>query len=177
MKKSIYKRAGIAAILVVSMSSCSGSDSSSDSSSDTVSKSAESSSSSSSPSSPRPVFKTGLELASALNAAQVACVGYEQKPDGIEFAETMGLSIVDSGKCEIDGVRIELDIWKDSKQVKGLLLLVKIAGCALGEALEEEKTTNEAALVDGGVWTISGISETLAKKIAEKMDAKAVKLC
>jgi len=177
MKKSICKRAGIAAILVVSMSSCSGSDSSADSISDTVSKSAESSSSSSRPSSSRQVFKTSLELSIALNAAQVACVGYEQKPDGIEDAETLGLSSVDSGKCEIDGDRIELDIWKDSEQVKVFLLILKTAGCALGEALGEEKTANEAALVDGGVWTISGVSETLAKEIAEKMDAKAVKLC
>jgi hypothetical protein len=177
MRKSIFKRAGIAAILVVSISSCSSSNSSSDSSSDTVSKPAESSSSSSSPSSSRPVFKTGLELSIALNAAQVACVGYEQIPYGIEDEEFFGLSAVDSGKCKIDGKRIELDIWKNSKQVEGLLLLLKTAGCALGEALEEEKTTNEAALVDGGVWTISGVSETLAKEIAEKMDAKAVKLC
>ena len=46
MNKSLIKRAGIAAILVVTLNSCSGSDSSSNSSSDTVSKPTEGTSSS-----------------------------------------------------------------------------------------------------------------------------------
>jgi hypothetical protein len=115
-----------------------------------------------------PVFETGPELSNALSAAQMACTGYKETPKADrEFGQE---SALDVGACEISGESVDLTIWKDSGQKKNWEGLGKTMGCAFGKAFG----ITSFDYVDGGLWTISGTSETLAKEVANKMDAKAV---
>ena len=79
-------------------------------------------------------------------------------------------SALDVGACEISGESVDLTIWKDSGQKKNWEGLGKTMGCAFGKAFG----ITSFDYVDGGLWTISGTSETLANEVANKMDAKAV---
>ena len=115
-----------------------------------------------------PVFKTGPELSNALSTAQLACVGYEETPKADrEFGQE---SALDVGACEIAGESVDLTIWKDSGQKKNWEGLGKTLGCAFGKAFG----ITSFDYVDGGLWTVSGTSETLANEVANKMDAKAI---
>lgn len=115
-----------------------------------------------------PIFKTGPELSTALKASQLECVGYQETPKADrEFGQE---SALDVGACEISGESVDLTIWKDSGQKKNWEGLGKTLGCTFGKAFG----ITSFSYVDGGLWTISGTSETLAKDIANKMDAKAV---
>lgn len=115
-------------------------------------------------------FATGQELSSALSAVQLDCVGYKNTPKADrEFGQE---SALDVASCEIDGESVDLTIWKDSGQKKKWEGLGKTLGCAFGEAFG----ITSFDYVDGGLWTISNTSETLAKEIASKMDAKAVQI-
>lgn len=115
-------------------------------------------------------FATGQELSSALSAIQLDCVGYEETPKADrEFGQE---SALDVASCEIDGESVDLTIWKDSGQKENWAGMGKTLGCSLGKAFG----ITSYNYVDGGLWTISGTSETLATKIANKMDAKAVQI-
>ena len=140
----MLKKSTILAITLIALTSCGGSGSSS------------------------PAFKTGSELSSALSKAQLACVGYKEIPKADR--EIGQDSALDVGACEIDGESVDLTIWKDSGQKKNWVGLGKTMGCAFGKAFG----ITSFDYVDGGLWTISNTSETLAKEIAEKMSAKAV---
>lgn len=142
----VLKKPSFLIIVLISLTSCGGSSSSS------------------------PVFKTGPELSSALSAAQLECVGYTETPKADrEFGQE---SALDVGACEIDGESVELAIWKDSGQKDNWKGLVKTLGCAFGKAFGIASFN----YVDGGLWTISNTSETLAKDIAGRMSAKAVQV-
>ena len=142
----MLKKPTILAITLIALTSCGGSGSSS------------------------PAFKTGSELSNALSTAQLECVGYTETPKADrEFGQE---SALDVGACEIDGESVELAIWKDSGQKDNWKGLVKTLGCAFGKAFGIASFN----YVDGGLWTISNTSETLAKEIAGKMSAKAVQV-
>ena len=115
-------------------------------------------------------FATGPELSSALSAIQLECVGYKETPKADrEFGQE---SALDVASCEIDGESVDLTIWKDSGQKENWEGLGKSLGCSVGKAFG----ITSFNYVDGGLWTISGTSETLSKEIAGKMDAKAVQI-
>lgn len=117
-----------------------------------------------------PSFKSGLELSNALSTAQLECVSYTETPKADrEFGQE---SALDVGACEIAGESVELAVWKDSGQKDNWKGLVKTMGCAFGKAFG----ISSFNYVDGGLWTISNTSATLAKEIAEKMNAKAVQV-
>lgn len=115
-------------------------------------------------------FATGQELSSALSAFQLDCVGYKDTPKADrEFGQE---SALDVASCEMDGESIDLTIWKDFGQKENWEGMGEALGCSLGKAFG----ITSFNFVDGGLWTISGTSETLAKEIAGKMNAKAVQI-
>jgi hypothetical protein len=113
-------------------------------------------------------FSSNSELSSALGTAQLPCEGYKATPKADR--ELGQDSAVDVGTCEIDGESVDLTIWKDSGQKENWDGLGRTMGCAFGEAFG----ITSFDYVDGGLWTISNTSETLAKEIAGKMGARAV---
>jgi len=115
-------------------------------------------------------FETGLELSNALSSVQLDCAGYTETPKADrDFGQE---SALDVASCEIDGESVDLTIWKDSGQKENWAGMGKTLGCSVGKAFG----ITSYDYVDGGLWTISGTSETLAKEIASKMEAKAVQI-
>lgn len=60
-------------------------------------------------------------------------------------------------------------IWKDKGQKENRIGLSKKMGCEMGKSFG----FSSYDFVDGGLWTVSEISETLAKKISDAIGGKA----
>lgn len=76
---------------------------------------------------------------------------------------------VDVGACILEGDTISMIIWKDTAQKKNWVGLGKKVGCEMGK--------NFGILsydyVDGGLWTITDVTQTLANKISDAIGGKA----
>lgn len=115
-----------------------------------------------------PTYKTSAELLAALKAAGMTCTGYTPTPK--EDRELIQEDAKEAGECELDGESLDITIWKDAGQRKQWEGLGKTMGCSMGEAFG----ITEFDYLNGGTWTISGTSRTLAEKIADKFEGDAV---
>lgn len=115
-----------------------------------------------------PAYNTSAELLAGLKSAGMECTGYTKTPK--EDRELIQEDAKESGECELDGESLDITIWKDAGQRKQWEGLGKTMGCSMGEAFG----ITEFDYLNGGTWTISGTSRTLAEKIADKFEGDAV---
>lgn len=113
-------------------------------------------------------YQTSEELLAALKDAGLTCTGYTPTPK--EDRELIQEDAKEAGECELDGESLDITIWKDAGQRKQWEGLGKTMGCSMGEAFG----ITEFDYLNGGTWTISGTSRTLAEKIADKFEGDAV---
>ena len=73
----------------------------------------------------------------------------------------------DYGYCDLENESINIIIWKDKDQKDNWVGMGK-GRCAMGQAFG----ISSFNFVDGGLWTVSNTSETLAKKISEAIGGK-----
>ncbi len=81
-------------------------------------------------------------------------------------------SALDVADCELEGESVNITIWKDSGQKKNWVGMGKSIGCEFAKAFG----ITEIDYVDGGRWTLGGVSNTLAEKIAAEFQGKAVQI-
>jgi len=85
--------------------------------------------------------------------------------DDRELGQEGALDVAD---CELDGETMNIAIWKDLGQKKNYLGMAKTIGCEFGKSFG----ISEIDFVDGGLWTMGEISQTLSEKIASKFEGK-----
>jgi len=98
----------------------------------------------------------------------LTCTGYTPTPK--EDRELIQEDAKEAGECELDGESLDITIWKDAGQRRQWEGLGKTMGCSMGEAFG----ITEFDYLNGGTWTISGTSQTLAEKLANKFGGDAI---
>jgi hypothetical protein len=116
-----------------------------------------------------PSFSSSADIQAALNKAGLVCTGYE--PVAKEDRDWGATSAADVGKCDIENETIKMVIWKDEGQKENWVGLAKKVGCALGGSFLGVSSFD---FVDGGLWTVSEMTQTLAKKISDAIGGKAI---
>jgi hypothetical protein len=107
-------------------------------------------------------------MSSALNAAGLPCTDYKAiAKDDREMGQENALDV---GECDVEGETVQLIVWKDNGQRDNFTGMGKTLGCTMGEAFGV--TTFD--FVDGDKWQVTGTSETLSNKIADKLEGEAV---
>lgn len=76
----------------------------------------------------------------------------------------------DFERCEVDGEKVNINVWKDSGQLENWEGFTKQVGCAMGKQFG---VTN-LDWVRGDLWSIDSISQTLADKIGAATGATPV---
>jgi hypothetical protein len=113
-------------------------------------------------------YKTAAELIAGLKDAGLTCTGYTPTPK--EDRELIQEDAREAGECELDGESLDITIWKDAGQRRQWEGLGKTMGCSMGEAFG----ITEFDYLNGGTWTISGMSQTLTEELASKFDGDAI---
>jgi hypothetical protein len=113
---------------------------------------------------------SGTDIRDALGKAGFSCTGYtsvarKHRQLGLESA-------ADVGECDIENENeeIQIIIWKDTGQKDNWLGMSKSLGCRMGQAFG----FSSFDYVDGGLWSIAGVSQTLAKQISDAIGGKPV---
>jgi hypothetical protein len=88
---------------------------------------------------------------------------------GCEEDRKLGMqSAADVGRCDLENENIIMAIWKDKGQKQNWIGMGEKIGCEMGKAFG----VSSFDFVDGGLWTVSNTSETLAKKISDAIGGK-----
>lgn len=77
-------------------------------------------------------------------------------------------SAADVGRCKVENEKIVIIIWKDNGQRENWIGTGKKTACELGKSF----SISSWDFVDGGLWTVSDTSKTLAKKISDAIGGK-----
>lgn len=112
--------------------------------------------------------KSGADVRALLSQAGLSCTSYETVPKEERRAPVEGA--VDYAHCELDGEQTKVAVWKDEGQIENFGAYVKSVGCSIGKVAG--KTNFD--YVQGDLWTISNVTQTLADKISAATGATPV---
>ena len=115
-----------------------------------------------------PNFSSSAEIQAALNKAGLGCTAYQTVSQADR--EWGAQSAADVGKCDLENENIKMTIWKDKGQKDNWIDMAKKFGCDMAKA----SGVSSYDFVDGGLWTVSDTSQTLAKKISDAVGGKPV---
>ena len=113
-------------------------------------------------------FSSASDVKTALDSAGLTCNGL--KSIAVKDREWGTESAVDVGRCDIEGEKTEIDVFKDNGQRENWEGMQKQVGCMAGKAFG----ISSFDYVNGGLWTISPRTQTLANKIADALGGQAV---
>lgn len=112
--------------------------------------------------------KSAAEVRAMLTQAGVGCTSFKTVP---KERRQMGYdNAADFESCEIDGEDVNIAVWKDEAQQENWQGFTKQFGCGMGKAFG---VTN-IAYVNGNLWTVSELSQTVTDKIAAATGAEPV---
>ena len=115
-------------------------------------------------------YGSAQELIVEMKSFGLDCTGVEPIVKGDrEWGQESALDVAD---CELEGETMNITIWKDSGQKKNWVGMGKSIGCEFAKAFG----ITEIDYVDGGLWTLGGVSNTLAEKIAAEFEGKAIQI-
>jgi hypothetical protein len=106
-------------------------------------------------------FSSSTDIRDALKKAGLACTGY--KPVATKDREWGMEGASDVGDCDLENENIRMVVWKDKGQKDNWVGMGKTMLCGTGKALG----ISSVDYVDGGLWTVSDVTQTLAKKISD----------
>lgn len=112
-----------------------------------------------------PALKSGADVRALLSQAGLVCtpVPTSKRAMGSESA-------VDFEECEVDGEKININVWKDEGQVENWEGFTKQVGCTMGKQFGVVNLD----WVRGDLWTIDDVTQTLADKIGAATGATPV---
>jgi hypothetical protein len=113
---------------------------------------------------------SATDIRDALGKAGLNCTGYQSvaRKDPQVGAE----SAADVGECDLEDEsdEIQIIVWKDTGKKDNWLGMGNKTGCQIGQVFG----FSSFDYVDGGLWTIAGVSQTVAKKISDAIGGKPV---
>ncbi len=147
-------------IAIVGLSACSGSSTSKESSDASKSDGTEVSKDDD--------FMSASDFRDALAQKGFVCADFAVT--AVADRDMFSTGAVDVATCNIEGENAEISIWKDNGQLDNYTGMVKSIGCTMAKGFG----ISTFDYAKGDKWSLGGVSQTLAEKLAKALDAKAV---